>query len=181
MLLHMRIDAGLPADVPAIAAIEQMPEYRSYIGSWSADEHLRMMASSDNEYFVARDAAGAVEGFAILQGVQSEHRNLHLKRIAVRAPNRGVGRALLEYVMARAFEDHGAHRFWLDVFDTNKRARHLYAAYGFREEGAMREAVLRDGEYHTLVLMSLLDREYTAGVHSEATGSRKRGYFSPAR
>jgi hypothetical protein len=26
----------------------------------------------------------------------------------------------------------------------------------------LREAILRDGEYHTLALMSLLDREYTA-------------------
>jgi diamine N-acetyltransferase len=160
MLSHMRIDAGLPADAAEIAAIEQLPEYRSYIGSWSTDEHRRMMANSDNEYFVARDDSDAVEGFAILQGVQSEHHNLHLKRIAVRAPNRGLGRALLEHVMARAFEYHGAHRFWLDVFDTNTRARHLYAACGFREEGTMRESILRDGEYHTLVLMSLLDREY---------------------
>lgn len=162
MLSHMRIEAGAPADATAIADIELIPEYRSYIGSWSVDEHLRMMANADNEYFVARDASGGVEGFAILQGLLSEHRNLHLKRIAVRAPNGGVGRALLEYVMARAFEHHHAHRFWLDVFDTNMRARYLYTAYGFREEGTMREAVLRDGEYHTLVLMSLLDREYTA-------------------
>ena len=158
----MQIIAALPEDVPSIVAIEQIPEYRSYIGSWSADEHLRTMASVDNEYFVARDGSGAVEGFAILQGVQSEHRNLHLKRIAVRVPNRGLGRVLLEHVMARSFQHHGAHRLWLDVFDTNMRARNLYAACGFCEEGAMREAVLRDGEYHTLVLMSLLDREYTS-------------------
>lgn len=183
MLWHMRIGAGLPADVPAIVAIEQIPEYRSYIGSWSPDEHLRTMADPDNEYFVARDESGAVEGFAILQGVQSEHRNLHLKRIAVGTPNRGLGRVLLEYVMARAFEHHGAHRFWLDVFDTNTRARHLYAAYGFREEGAMRDAVLRDGEYHTLVLMSLLEGEYTArqqaGVKAVTSDSLIRpSYFS---
>jgi RimJ/RimL family protein N-acetyltransferase len=69
---------------------------------------------------------------------------------------------LLEHVMSRAFVHHRAHRLWLDVFDTNTRARRVYEAYGFREEGVMREAVLRDGEYHTLVLMSLLDREYTA-------------------
>ena len=158
----MQITAALPEDVWAIVAIEQIPEYRSYIGSWSANEHLRMMASADNEYFVVRNGGSAVEGFAILQGVQSEHHNLHLKRIAVGAPNRGLGRALLEYVMARAFQHHGALRLWLDVFDSNTRARHLYGAYGFREEGAMREAVLRDGEYHTLMLMSLLDREYTS-------------------
>jgi diamine N-acetyltransferase len=67
--------------------------------------------------------------------------------------------------MWRAFVHHRAHRLWLDVFDTNARARRVYEAYGFREEGAMREAILRDGEYHTLVLMSLLDREYTARQH----------------
>lgn len=164
----MQITAALPEDVSVIVAIEQIPEYRNYIGSWSADEHRRMMANADNEYFVSRDASGAVAGFAILQGLQSEHRNLHLKRIAVRTPNQGVGRALLEHAIARAFQHHGAHRFWLDVFDTNARARNLYAAYGFREEGAMREAVLRDGEYHTLVLMSLLDREYTSWQHQAA-------------
>jgi diamine N-acetyltransferase len=158
----MNICAALADDVSAIVAIEQIPEYRSYIGSWSADEHLRMMANPDNEYFVARDDRGIVEGFAIVQGIQSEHRNLYLKRIAVRVANRGLGRALLGFVTARAFLHHHAHRLWLDVFDTNMRARHLYATHGFREEGAMREAIFRDGEYHTLVLMSLLDREYTA-------------------
>lgn len=158
----MNICTALAEDISAIVAIEQIPEYRSYIGSWSADEHLRMMENPDTEYFVARDGNGVVEGFAILQGIQSEHRNLHLKRIAVRVSNRGLGRVLLGFVTARAFLHHHAHRFWLDVFDTNGRARHLYATHGFREEGAMREAIFRDGEYHTLVLMSLLDREYTA-------------------
>jgi diamine N-acetyltransferase len=158
----MGIRAALPEDVSQIVAIERIPEYRSYIGAWTAEEHLRAMENPDNEYFVAQDETGAVEGFAILQGAQNEHHNLHLKRIAVRTANRGVGRTLLKHVMWRAFVHHRAHRLWLDVFDTNARARRVYEAYGFREEGAMREAILRDGEYHTLVLMSLLDREYTA-------------------
>ena len=158
----MDISAALPDDVSQIVAIEQIPEYRSYIGAWPAEEHLRAIENPDNEYFVAQDATGLVEGFAILQGAQNEHRNLHLKRIAVRTANRGLGRTLLEHVMSRSFVHHRAHRLWLDVFDTNTRARRVYEAYGFREEGVMREAVLRDGEYHTLVLMSLLDREYTA-------------------
>jgi diamine N-acetyltransferase len=158
----MEITAALPGDIAGIIAIEQIPEYRVFIGAWAEEEHLRMMMNPDNEYFVVRDASSTVDGFAILQGIQSEHHNLHLKRIAVRAPNRGLGRALLEYVEARAFRHHRAHRLWLDVFETNPRARHLYTARGFREEGTMREAILRDGDYHTLVLMSLLDREYAA-------------------
>jgi diamine N-acetyltransferase len=157
----MMIQAALPEDVPQIVAIEQIPEYRHYIGAWSAEEHLRAMAAADNAYFVVRGDA-AVEGFVILQGIQSEHHSVHLKRIAVRTSNRGFGRMLLEYAIARAFLHHEAHRLWLDVFETNARARRMYEGYGFRYDGVLREAILRDGEYHTLALMSLLDREYTA-------------------
>jgi RimJ/RimL family protein N-acetyltransferase len=158
----MMIHAALPDDVPQIVAIEQIPEYRQYIGAWPAEEHLRAMANADNEYFVVHGDEAMVEGFAILQGIQSVHHSVHLKRIAVRTPNRGFGKALLEYAISRAFLHHRAHRFWLDVFETNVRARRVYDSYGFHYDGVMREAILLDGAYHTLALMSLLDREYTA-------------------
>jgi RimJ/RimL family protein N-acetyltransferase len=164
----MIIRAALPEDIPVIIGIEQIPEYRVCIGTWPAEQHLRAMADPDNEYFVASNEGGSIEGFAILQGIESEHRSLHLKRIAVRTPNRGCGRLLLEYAMSRAFLHHHAHRFWLDVFETNQRARSIYESYGFRYDGALREAILRDGEYHTLALMSLLDREYAAGQQQGA-------------
>lgn len=154
--------AAQPGDIPHIVAIEQIREYRSYIGTWPAEEHLRAIADPDNEYFVASNEDNTIDGFAILQGIQSEHRSVHLKRIAVRTPNLGCGRLLLEYAMRRAFLYHHAHRLWLDVFETNTRARRIYEGYGFRYDGVLREAILRDGAYHTLALMSLLDREYTA-------------------
>ena len=172
----MKIRAALPEDVSGIVAIEQIPEFRSYIGAWPAEEHRRAMAAADNEYFVLCGEADTIEGFVILQGIHSEHHSLYLKRIAVRTPNRGFGRILLEYAISRAFLDHRAHRFWLDVFETNTRARRVYENHGFRYDGVMREAILRDGEYHTLVLMSLLEREYTArqqtGAHTVTTPAR---------
>jgi len=158
----MMIRAAVGSDIPHIVAIEQIPEFRSYIGAWSTEEHRSALADPDTEYFVAPGEDGTVEAFAILQGIQSEHHSLHLKRIAVRTPNRGLGRVVLEYAMSRAFQHHRAHRFWLDVFETNVRARRIYEAYGFRYDGVLREAILLDGEYHNLALMSLLDREYTA-------------------
>jgi diamine N-acetyltransferase len=158
----MTIRTAGPSDIPHIVAIEQIPEFRNYIGAWTGEEHRRALANPDTEYLVAPGQNGTVEAFAILQGIQSEHHSIHLKRIAVRMPNRGLGRVVLEYAMSRAFQHHRAHRFWLDVFETNVRARRIYEAYGFHYDGVLREAILLDGEYHTLALMSLLDREYTA-------------------
>ena len=49
-----------------------------------------------------RSFPGAVQdemGYAILRGSESEHRNLELKRIAVRSPGRGCGRQLLQLLL----------------------------------------------------------------------------------
>jgi RimJ/RimL family protein N-acetyltransferase len=67
-----------------------------------------------------------------------------------------------------AFRDLHAHRFWLDVKQLNTRALALYQSEGFVEEGRLRESVrvatgAGDG-YDSLVVMSMLDREYAARV-----------------
>lgn len=160
----MLIRPALPKDIPQIVAIEQIPEFRSYIGAWSADEHRITMADPDAEYFVASTADGEVHGFAILQDLGSPHRSIQLRRLAVRTPGLGLGSTILAFVIERAFHHHRAHRLWLDVFDTNTRARTLYKAFGFHEEGMLREAILRDGAFHSQVLMSLLDRECAAAA-----------------
>ena len=49
---------------------------------------------------------------------------------------RGHGRAALRLAIELAFEEHGAHRLWLDVKPHNERARALYRSAGFVEEGA---------------------------------------------
>lgn len=150
---------GTPADIAAIMAIEQIPEYREYIGSWTADEHQSAMDRDDTEYLVAEHASEVV-GFAILQGLGLKDHAILLKRVAVRSPGQGIGRALVRFAMQRAFEVHRAHRFWLDVFVTNTRARHTYAELGFQQEGILRDAKFRDGAYHSQALMGLLEEEY---------------------
>jgi RimJ/RimL family protein N-acetyltransferase len=71
-----------------------------------------------------------------------------------------------------AFRDLGAHRFWLDVKLLNTRALALYQSEGFVEEGRLRESVRIVGAdgYDSLVVMSLLDREYQARVALGAEG-----------
>ena len=69
-----------------------------------------------------------------------------------------------------AFTYYKAHRLWLDVIETNARARSLYRTMGFREEGTLREALLHHGEHVSLVIMSMLAREYQAQEAQEKHG-----------
>jgi diamine N-acetyltransferase len=167
----MKFRNATQADIAQICALERLPEFRAMVGSWPEDQHMRMLADPDAVYIVAEDQAGRVAGFAILRGLFSEHRQVELKRLVVRTPNQGIGRRLLTEVADRAFGEYSAHRLFLDVFLTNDRARHVYEDFGFCKEGIMRDAIYRDGAYHSLVLMSLLETEYRCRSKAPAHGA----------
>jgi diamine N-acetyltransferase len=156
----MRFREATSADIPQICALERLPEFRTMVGSWPQEQHMRMLGDPGAVYIVAEDQQGQIAAFAILQGLRSEHKSVELKRLVAGVPNQGTGRKLLTEVADRAFGKHRAHRLFLDVFVINDRARHVYETFGFRKEGIMRDAIYRDGAYHSLVLMSLLESEY---------------------
>ncbi len=151
-----------PADIPGIAAIERLLAARCFVGQWTEEHHRQTMASADARYFVSQTESGELLAFAILRGLAESSRAIELKRIVVATPSQGLGRRIMQELMPMVFEEFGAHRLWLDVCDDNTRARHLYESLGFVYEGVLREAECRDGEFVSLRLMSLLDREYEA-------------------
>ncbi|MDE3187608.1 MAG: GNAT family N-acetyltransferase [Acidobacteriota bacterium] len=150
------------ADLPAMIAMERLPESCQFVGQWSEERHRATLVSADARYLVSEAESGEPQAFAILRGLSEPSRSIELKRIVVATPGRGLGRKMLQELMGIAFDELGAHRLFLDVFEDNARARHLYESLGFVYEGKMREAALRNGEYCTLRLMSVLDREYAA-------------------
>lgn len=156
------MSTAVPEDLPFIVAIEHAPAFREYIGRWTNEEHAAAMRDPDTRYLIALDDSGKAVGYAILRGLQSEHRNIELKRIVMQSPGHGHGRKALQSVLKKVFYEYGAHRLWLDVFESNLRAQHLYSSMGFQQDGIFREAIFRDGKYHSLLLMSMLDREYKA-------------------
>jgi RimJ/RimL family protein N-acetyltransferase len=151
------------AEIEAMRAIEASPGYQGLVGRWPAERHRIEMAKGSSRYFVLRAPDGAVAGFALVQGFGDEDRKLHLKRIAVAEPGRGVGSLLLRAVIDRVFGETDANRLDLDVFLDNERARRAYARAGFREEGVLREWHRHpDGRFSDVRLMSVLRREWEA-------------------
>jgi RimJ/RimL family protein N-acetyltransferase len=67
--------------------------------------------------------------------------------------------------MDKAFHEFGAHRLWLDTYSDNTRAQHVYRSAGFSQEGVMRECKKWGDEYRSLMLMSILESEYTSRAH----------------
>ncbi|MGA2536222.1 MAG: GNAT family protein [Terracidiphilus sp.] len=149
-------------DIPAIVAMERLDESRKFVGQWSDDRHRATFQSLDARYFVSEGDGGALRAYVILRGLAESSGSIELKRLVVHPPGQGLGREILKEVLRLAFDEFGAHRLFLDVFDDNARAIHLYQILGFVDEGMMREAALRDGQYCSLRMLSILRREYEA-------------------
>jgi RimJ/RimL family protein N-acetyltransferase len=73
---------------------------------------------------------------------------------------RGYAKPIYKEILRLFFLGYGFNRVWLLVASYNKRAYGLYSKLGFLEEGRMRKALYRYGDYHDYISMSTLREEY---------------------
>lgn len=157
----MKLRPTQPSDLPFILSAESHPENAPYITQCSRAWHEMAIASEDYAHFVVEDDFKDL-GYTILAGVQSPHDSLEIRRIVAIEKGKGYGRQILRWVKSFAFEQLGHHRLWLDVLEKNGRAKHLYQSEGFVVEGIVREGFKTPSGYESMILMSILERDYRA-------------------
>ena len=79
----------------------------------------------------------------------------------------GAGFQATIEILNHAFNDLNLQRVSLTVLETNERARQLYKKVGFIEEGRLRKAVFKNGQYRDLICMSIFENEYKLTVSSQ--------------
>lgn len=162
----LALRATAPVDLDWIVALSAEPDVAPFVLAWGRERHEQAMAAEGWSHLVV-ERGGEPVGFAILAGLNGEHRSIELVRVVVAERGRGVGRAALRELLRHAFEDLGAARVWLDVMTENARARAAYRAAGFVEEGVLRSAIVgADGERHSLAVMSVLRADWSRCVDS---------------
>jgi ribosomal-protein-alanine N-acetyltransferase len=113
-----------PADLEAVLAIER----RSFAMPWS-ESTFRALMRRPSALLVVAEQDGVVAGFAVTWYAADE---AELGDIAVlpELRGRGFGRALLEGVSAES-KRRGARFLFLEVRESNERARSVYERAGF--------------------------------------------------
>jgi RimJ/RimL family protein N-acetyltransferase len=156
----MKIQIASKSDIPSMMRIERGDGYARLVGRWDAEQHAAAIESPSCRYYLAREEDD-IAGFAILQNVGSENQCLRLRRIAVQDAGRGAGSRFLRSLLKICFDDLGAHRVELFVFEDNERAHRTYLKNGFVEEGIVRD-IHRDaeGSFRSMRLMSVLKPEW---------------------
>ena len=164
----LRLRPTMLSDLEYVQSVEFDGRNLPFITPWERTQHEAAIRIPDFRHFIVEAGAdGSRDGFVILQGCRNPHKSVELKRIVLQRKGEGLGRACARLLKRMAFRDLQAHRFWLDVKSLNTRALGLYASEGFVEEGRLRESVRVSGlgdaaGYDSLVVMSMLDREYHA-------------------
>lgn len=159
---------AVPADVPFICALEGRPENAPFVAAVPEAEQRARMDDPDNRYYLINSEAGDPVGFVLITGLVKGAGAVRLRRIVVDAPGRGIGRPAMAALCALVFGEIGARSFWLDVFEDNPRARHVYRAFGFRETGYSHppSRPRRDGGTAPLIRMEVSAEEYRSTAHS---------------
>lgn len=155
----LKLEQTTHHDLPAIIALENDPENKTFIIPYSPERHLEVIRNSDEAHIKILDSSEKMIGFVIVAGLENLHHNIELRRLVIADKGKGYGKAALALIKQYCFEQHKCHRLWLDVFEDNLRARHLYKGAGFIEEGMMRECFKTENGYRSLVLMSILEKE----------------------
>ncbi|WP_413513807.1 GNAT family N-acetyltransferase [Myroides odoratus] len=73
---------------------------------------------------------------------------------------KGVGTITTQKIVAYGFETLNLNRIMLTVSQPNIGGVKAYERAGFKVEGILREACLRDGAFHDKIVMSILQSEY---------------------
>jgi ribosomal-protein-alanine N-acetyltransferase len=143
------LEAMRLSDLDEVMAIEQL----AYPFPWSRGNFVDSLAAGYQAWMLRGGDGHLVAYFVALQGVAE----MHLLNITV-APaqqGRGLARHLLDALCALARRE-GCEQVWLEVRQSNDRARQVYLAYGFSETGRRRAYYpAAAGQREDAVLMSL--------------------------
>ena len=138
--MTVEITAATPNDVEAVVAIEQ----QAFSDPWSAKAFEDALEHPAVFFACARCGGRDVFGYVVawFAADQGEIANL---AVAPAGWGAGIGRRLLDAALTAAMA-RGAAAVYLEVRDSNDRARRLYLSSGFEEIGRRRRYYRRPVE-----------------------------------
>jgi ribosomal-protein-alanine N-acetyltransferase len=127
--MTISIDVARKEDVAAISEIERA----AFSDPWSGRSFRDALEHPSVYFGCARSDAGEVLGYVVAWFVADEGEIANLA-VAPAGWGSGIGRALLDAALAEA-KQRRIESVYLEVRDSNVRARRLYQSRGFEEVG----------------------------------------------
>lgn len=129
-------------------------------------------SGADRKYAVLVEGLAEPVGFTALYGLFDQMAPELGCMIGDDVRGKGVGRRAEGMTIARAFEEHGAHRVYGRIPAYNEPAKRLVTSLGWRYEGTMRSHVRHpDGTLVDLEVWGVLPDEFRAAAGEFLAGA----------
>ena len=133
-----------------------------FIFIWTKERHIEAMNCGDEMHIsVFSSADRKLVGYILLAGIGGEGNAMEFRRMAISDKGKGYGRTSVRFIKKYCFEVLKCHRLWLDAYTDNEKAIGLYHSEGFVQEGILRDCKKHGDNYRSMVIMSMLEQEYT--------------------
>lgn len=138
----IRVEPAQDADLSFIVRLEHDEQASRFITPATLEEHRAQLALAENVYLRVLDQ-GTPAGFFILV-LEPGGRSVEFRRIVIGRRERGTGQRAIEAMEQYCSRHLRRQRIWLDVFEDNERARHVYEKLGYRQfrQGELRGRTL---------------------------------------
>jgi diamine N-acetyltransferase len=77
--------------------------------------------------------------------------------------NKGYGTEVMRLLLHFGFQTLNLNRIFLRVDEDNQGGIRAYEKAGFVQEGRLRQAIYREGQYHDVLIMSVIRTEWNPG------------------
>jgi RimJ/RimL family protein N-acetyltransferase len=114
-------------------------------------------------YKAVETETGETIGHISLGGISRKNKSARISRVLIGdAANKGKGycKQMITEVLKIGFDEMQLHRISLGVYDYNTAALKCYQAAGFSIEGTLREVLLHEGKWWSLIEMGILENEW---------------------
>ena len=109
--------------------MEQTEDTAEFIIPYSQEKHTAEMMKEDIFYLSVYDE-GELAGFFIL-ALGPEDNSVEFRRIVIANKSAGTGQAAMVEMEKFCRSRLNCKRIWLDVFESNRRGRHVYQKLGY--------------------------------------------------
>ncbi|TMN39323.1 GNAT family N-acetyltransferase [Pseudoalteromonas sp. S2755] len=131
----LRLTPSEVAHLSKFVTMESVADNSQFIISSSLSTHQSQFADTNVRYLTIY-LGNEIAGFMIL-AVEPELKSVEFRRIVVAKKGLGIGQEAINQMEKYVLEELRISRVWLDVFEDNLRAQHIYQKLGYQQFDTM--------------------------------------------
>lgn len=129
----IEVEPASCSDLPAFLEMERAADTEEFIRAYSLSDHKSAFSAPDTVYLKITEGHKPI-GFFILVADKARC-SIEFRRVVVRVAARGVGQLAIQLMEQYCRDTFAFDRIWLDVFERNSRAVHIYEKLGYKRFG----------------------------------------------